>query len=129
MSDGINAMVVSIEEKMQETGRLLEQQRSLAERIGTVSDTVRQLSTQNLETAERLSDGSARQADAIGSLSEGITELENQLMIDNKNVSQAGVTFREAGECLQRGVDALERLSKVMEDTNAMSGDIQKVIA
>lgn len=92
LSDGINAMVGSIEEKIQETGRLLEQQRSLADRIGAVSDTVRQLSTQNLETAEQLSDGSARQADAISALSEGITALENQLMIDNKNVKQAGVT-------------------------------------
>ncbi|MBQ2829918.1 MAG: methyl-accepting chemotaxis protein [Oscillospiraceae bacterium] len=128
LSDGINAMVGSIEEKIAETSRLLEQQRSLADQIGSVSDTVRQLSTQNLGTAEQLAGGSARQADAISVLSEGITALENQIVLDSKNVEQAGVTYQEAGQCLQRGVEALENLSTVMEDMNTMSGDIQKVI-
>lgn len=128
LSDGINAMVHSIREKMDETSLLLAEQRDAAQQINRISVTLRNLSDQNVDTADRLADGSAGQAEAIIRLTASIDELEAQLIADNQKVDQAGRTSDEAAEYLSRGVETLNQLSGVMDQLNEMSGDIQKVV-
>ena len=128
LSDGINAMVDSIRAKINESNLLLEAQRSSAHQIRGISETLRSLSGQNMETADRLAEGSAGQSDAITRLTQNIDALEAQMAADNEKVNQAGQTSEEAGDYLKRGVDILEKLVNVMNEINAMSGDIQKVV-
>lgn len=128
LSGGINAMVDSIRDKMQESERLILQQRSAAHQIGTISDTLRSLSAQNMDTADRLADGAVSQSEAIERLTGNIDALEEQMSKDNANVTLAGRTSAEAGEQLSRGVDILSELSTVMDELNQMSGEIQKVV-
>ena len=128
LSDGINAMVDSIREKMQESERLLQQQRSAAHQINNISHTLRSLSAQNMDTADRLADGALSQSEAIARLAGNIDALEAQMSTDNTKVTLAGRTSSEAGEHLTRGVDLLAQLSAVMDELNQMSGDIQKVV-
>ena len=128
LSDGINSMVDSIEEKMAETEKLLSVQQAAAVQISNISETLRQLSDGNLETADRLATGSVNQADAIGNLTEGINDLEKQMAADNQKVMLAGQASVEAGESLGQGVETLSRLSSVMDEINQMSVDIQKVV-
>ena len=128
LSDGINAMVDSIREKMDESSQLLAEQRDAAQQISNISVTLRSLSDQNMDTADRLAEGSAGQAEAIVRLAASIDALETQMAADNQKVNQAGHTSEEAGEYLTRGVETLSQLSAVMEQLNEMSGDIQKVV-
>lgn len=128
LSDGINAMVNSIREKMDQTGHLLAEQRDAAQQISNISATLRSLSDQNMDTADRLADGSAGQAEAIVRLTASIDALEAQMAEDNQKVNLAGRTSEEAGEYLSRGVETLDQLSRVMAELNEMSVDIQKVV-
>lgn len=128
LSDGINAMVGSIREKMNESERLIQQQRGAAHQINNISSTLRSLSSQNMDTADRLADGATSQSAAIERLTGNIDALEAQMSTDNTKVTLAGRTSAEAGEHLTRGVDILSQLSTVMDELNQMSGDIQKVV-
>ncbi len=128
LSDGINAMVRSIREKITESERLLQQQRDAAHQINTISGTLRNLSAQNMDTAAHLANGASNQSDAIERLAGNIDALEQQMRTDNTKVILAGDTSTEAGEQLTHGVELLTQLSTVMEELNQRSGEIQKVV-
>ncbi|MBR5485040.1 MAG: methyl-accepting chemotaxis protein [Oscillospiraceae bacterium] len=128
LSNGINAMVRGIVDKMNESEKLVEQQREAARKINDISNTLRDLSDQNMDTSNRLAAGAAGQADAIAQLTANIDELETQMSSDNEKIDHAGHISAEAGEYLAKGVQTLNDLSNVMDELNRMSGDIQKVV-
>lgn len=128
LSDSINAMVSSIREKMEETQRLLAQQRRVAVQMGEISEKLSGLSDGNLSTANRLSEGTQQQTAAVDMLTQGIDMLASQLATDHENAARAGAVTTEAGESLEQGVAGLNRLSSVMQEMNRMSGEIQKVV-
>lgn len=128
LSDGINAMVSSIRDKIQQTQRLLAQQQTAASRVKQVTQKLQVLSNSNLSTADELTRGSAEQTSAIEQLAGHIDGLAGQMENDNRQAALAGRTSAEAGESLEQGVEALRNLSDCMDEMNHMSDKIQKIV-
>ncbi|MBR6756198.1 MAG: HAMP domain-containing protein [Peptococcaceae bacterium] len=128
LSDGINSMVASLGEKMKQSRLLYQKQQEVAVKVGEISTTLRVLSDNNLNTAEKLDLGASMQMSSIERLANSINELEQQLSTDNEKVKQAGHVSVEAEESLNNGIDALRQLTAVMEDLNQKSNEIQLVI-
>lgn len=128
LSDGINAMVNSIRQEMEQTQVLLGRQQDASVQMQDMAKSLRELSDGNMSTAERLSSGAAEQAEAIGRLTGSINQMMEQMQADNQRAVQAGAATSEAGLRLNRGAEDLEKLSVVMNDLNQMSGEIQKVV-
>lgn len=128
LSDGINAMVRSIGEKMEQTQNLLDKQQHISQQIRGVSEKLHSLSDGNLVTADSLAHGSAEQAEAMKQLTSNIEALAEQIKKDGEKAAAAGETSTQAGTMLGQGVEALNQLSGVMDQMNQMSGEIQSVM-
>ena len=128
LSDGINTMVGNIREKITQTEALLKEQQNAGYQMVEVSHTLQALSNEQMETAQRLAYGSSNQASAITQLTTAIDELEMQMRTDNEQITLAGDASAEAEKALETGVATLSDLTKVMDEINTMSGDIQKVL-
>lgn len=128
LSDGINAMVSSIREKMMQTQTLLERQKEVSCQIQAISEKIRSLSDGNLTTANSLADSSSHQASTMDMLTGNINQLAVQMKADGEKAALAGTTSSEAGEMLSHGVKELEELAGVMQKMNQMSSEIQNVI-
>lgn len=128
LSGGINSMVDSIVEKMEQSERLMNNQRVVSQKMHGVADKLRLLSDSNLATADELSDGSSRQAEAINEMTENIRELSDRMKQYGDNATMAGNASQEAAEMLESSVSELLRLTEVMAQMNKMSSDIQNVV-
>ena len=128
LSDGINGMLDSIREKINETRSLLSRQQAVSEQMDGIAYKLHELSGGNLTTADRLADGASEQAEAIEQLTQGLDMLAKQMETDNQTAVLAGKTASEAGEKLAQGVDAFDQLADVMKQMNKMSAEIQNVV-
>ncbi|MBP0981149.1 MAG: HAMP domain-containing protein [Oscillospiraceae bacterium] len=128
LSEGINSMVGSIKEKMNQSELLIANQRDVSSKMHGVADKLRRLSDSNLSTADDLAHGSVRQADAINEMTDNIRELSDQMKHDGENAAIAEATSQEAAEMLDNSVAELGRLADVMRQMNQMSNDIQNVV-
>ena len=128
LSDGINTMVSNIREKITQTEALLDEQQKAGQQMVDISHTLQALSGEQMETAQRLAYGSSNQASAVTQLTAAIDELEAQMITDNEQITLAGDASAQAEQALITGVNTLSNLTKVMDEINTMSGDIQKVL-
>lgn len=128
LSGGINSMVGSITEKMEQSERLMNNQREVSQKMRGVADKLRLLSDSNLSTSDELADGSSRQAEAINEMTENIRELSDRMKQYGDNATMAGAASQEAAEMLNNSVSELLKLTEVMAQMNKMSNDIQNVV-
>lgn len=127
-SNGINAMVQGIKERIDETHALLNQQRKVAENVMHSAGMLSRLSDGNMDTTQRLADGARQQTSAMSSLTDYITGLAQQMEADGGRASQASESSSSSVEFMRQGVQALEKLADAMTELDQMSGAIQQVV-
>lgn len=128
LSDGINSMLGSIREKINETSQLLTRQQAVSHQMDSIAYKLHGLADGNMTTADKLADGAQEQASAIEQLTQSIDMLAAQMETDHQTATLAGQTASEAGESLTQGVDAFDQMAVVMKEMNKMSTEIQNVV-
>lgn len=128
LSDGMNGMLDSIREKINETRSLLSRQQEVSGQVNNIAYKLHDLADGNMATADNLAHGTTEQTAAIEQLTQGIDTLAKQIEADNHTAMLAGRTVSEAGESLIQGVDAFDQMSDVMKQMNKMSSEIQNVV-
>lgn len=128
LSDGINAMLGSIREKISESNSLLCAQQTVSGQMTHIAHKLHDLAGVNAETADKLADGAEKQSAAADELAKGIDTLAGQLQSDNQTAILAGQTTAQAGESLSQSADACDKLADVMKQMNKMSAEIQNVV-
>lgn len=128
LSNGINAMVKSIRDKIEQSRILLDEQQRVARQVQSVAEHLHGLADGNLATANSLAEASSKQAVSMDMLTGSINELASQLKSDGEKASLAGSTSAQAGELLVQSTEELKQLTNVMEQMNQMSSEIQNVV-
>ena len=128
LSDGINRMLGSIREKIDETNVLLSNQQTVSGRINDIARKLNNLAGVNAATADKLAGGAEEQSAAVAQLTQGIDTLAGQMKSDNETAVLAGQTTTQAGESLSQGVETCDQLADVMKRMNKMSTEIQNVV-
>ena len=128
LSKGINSMVQSIREKMDEANQLIVKQQTISQQIAKSANSIRHFSDGNMEVANHLAAGSVEQSESIKRLSADLDTLEHQINADNQKVKIAGESSTEAGSALISVTESLDELIDVMDRLNQRSDEIQKVV-
>lgn len=128
LSGGINTMVGSIRTKMEETAKLLENQKQVALQIHHSAGNLDEFSQENLETANHIADGATEQAASMEELAANISTLAQQMKEDTVKASQASEVTLEFSEALHLGMDKLQNLVASMHEVNQMSNQIKDVV-
>lgn len=128
LSDGINGMLDSIREKVNETRSLLAKQQEVSGQVNHIARQLHDLAGINAATADKLAGGASEQSAAVDQLTQGIDTLAERLKTDNQTAVMAGETTAQAGESLSQGAEACDQLADVMKRMNEMSAEIQNVV-
>ena len=129
LSNGINSMLDSIREKINETRSLLSSQQAVSGQVNDIACKLHDLAGVNAATADKLAGGAEEQSAAAAELAQGIDTLAKQMRTDNETAVLAGQTTAQAGESLSQGAAACDQLAEVMKQMNKMSTDIQNVVS
>jgi methyl-accepting chemotaxis protein len=96
--------------------------------VGTASDQVAVGSRQVSEGSQTLSQGSMQQASAVEQLTASLTQIAAQTKQNAANANQANDLASQAREHADRGNEYMKGMLASMEDINASSSSISKII-
>jgi methyl-accepting chemotaxis protein len=96
--------------------------------VGTASDQVAVGSRQVSEGSQTLSQGSMQQASAVEQLTASLTQIAAQTKQNAANANQANDLASQAREHADRGNEYMQGMLASMEDINASSSSISKII-
>ena len=128
LSNGFNALLDGIKEKINETKQLNVRMQELLGNVADTSNSINSLSIEMKDVSKRISEGSSQQADTVMQLSDSFHAISNEVR-ENASAAERACSFsRSAGEQLNVGVDKMNSVKDAMAKITDCSQEIEKIV-
>ena len=128
MSNGFNALLDGIEEKMSETEALNGKMQDLLGNVAGTSQNINSLSVEMKDVSRRISEGSNRQVDTVKTLSDAFVKISSEVR-ENATAAEKACNFsKSAGEQLKVSVDKMNSVKDAMKKITDCSEEIEKIV-
>lgn len=128
LSNGFNALLDGIKEKIDETKQLNVKMQELLGNVAETSNSIGSLSLEMKDVSRRISEGSSQQADTVMQLSSSFHEISNEVR-ENASAAEKACSFsRSAGEQLNVGVEKMNSVKDAMAKITDCSQEIEKIV-
>lgn len=129
LSDGINGMVESIDNKMNETGQLMKAQQALINQVIGSTNAINTYTADMRRNSESISVGATSQAASVEEISRFCDSLLEQVNDNNKNAMEANNIALESQEKLNSGMELIDSMSESMAQMDEASRSIGQIIS
>ena len=128
LSNGFNALLDGIEEKMSETEALNGKMQDLLGNVAGTSQNINSLSVEMKDVSRRISEGSNRQVDTVKTLSDAFVKISSEVR-ENATAAEKACNFsKSAGEQLKVSVDKMNSVKDAMKKITDCSEEIEKIV-
>lgn len=128
LSNGFNALLDGIEEKMSETEALNGKMQDLLGNVAGTTQNINSLSVEMKDVSRRISEGSNRQVETVKTLSDAFVKISSEVR-ENATAAQKACNFsKSAGEQLNVSVDKMNSVKDAMKKITDCSEEIEKIV-
>ena len=128
LSNGFNALLDGIDEKIRETEQLNVRMQGLIGNVASTSQNINNLSVEMKDVSRRISDGSSQQADTVKQLSDTFHAISNDVRENAAAAEQASSFSKSAGEQLNVSVEKMNSVKDAMGKITDCSQEIEKIV-
>lgn len=128
LSNGFNALLDGIDEKIHETEQLNVKMQGLIGNVANTSQNINSLSVEMKDVSRRISDGSSQQADTVKQLSDTFHTISNDVRENAAAAEQASNFSKSAGEQLNVSVEKMNSVKDAMVKITDCSQEIEKIV-
>lgn len=128
LSNGFNALLDGIDEKIRETEQLNVRMQGLIGNVASTSQNINNLSVEMKDVSRRISDGSSQQADTVKQLSDMFHAISNDVRENAAAAEQASSFSKSAGEQLNVSVEKMNSVKDAMGKITDCSQEIEKIV-
>ena len=128
LSNGFNALLDGIDEKIRETEQLNVRMQGLIGNVASTSQNINNLSVEMKDVSRRISDGSSQQADTVKQLSDTFHAISNDVRENAAAAEQASSFSKSAGEQLNVSVEKMNSVMDAMGKITDCSQEIEKIV-
>lgn len=128
LSNGFNALLDGIDEKIRETEQLNVKMQGLIGNVASTSQNINNLSVEMKDVSRRISDGSSQQADTVKQLSDTFHAISNDVRENAAAAEQASSFSKSAGEQLNVSVEKMNSVKDAMGKITDCSQEIEKIV-
>ncbi len=128
LSNGFNALLDGIDEKIRETEQLNVKMQDLIGNVASTSQNINSLSVEMKDVSRRISDGSSQQADTVKQLSDTFHAISNDVRENAAAAEQASNFSKSAGEQLNVSVEKMNSVKEAMGKITDCSQEIEKIV-
>lgn len=135
LSNGINEMVSSIKQKIEEAKQLAEEteglmknQNQVVAKVKVSAEEINIYAGQMSETADTLAQGAQQQAEELTGVSDNIHEMYDRIKESAKLAAKASEIAQNAGVQLVEGNEKTKEMLTAMETIQRVSGEIKNII-
>ena len=128
LSNGFNALLDGIDEKIRETEQLNVKMQGLIGNVASTSQNINNLSIEMKDVSRRISEGSSQQADTVKQLSDTFHAISNDVRENAAAAEQASSFSKSAGEQLNVSVEKMNSVKEAMGKITDCSQEIEKIV-
>ena len=128
LSNGFNALLDGIDEKIHETGQLNVKMQGLIGNVASTSQNINSLSVEMKDVSRRISEGSSQQADTVKQLSDTFHAISNDVRENASAAERASSFSKSAGEQLNVSVEKMNSVKDAMVKITDCSQEIEKIV-
>lgn len=128
LSNGFNALLDGIDEKIRETEQLNVKMQGLIGNVAGTSQNINSLSVEMKDVSRRISDGSSQQADTVKQLSDTFHTISNDVRENAAAAEKASNFSKSAGEQLNVSVEKMNSVKDAMVKITDCSQEIEKIV-
>ncbi len=128
LSNGFNALLDGIKEKMNETEALNGKMQDLLGNVAGTTQNINSLSVEMKDVSRRISEGSNRQVDTVKTLSDAFVKISSEVR-ENATAAETACNFsKSAGEQLNVSVEKMNSVKDAMKKITDCSEEIEKIV-